>query len=303
MTTEVQYDFTAPITAKGKQRSGDGWTLTFDWKMPGSKFDLVLYGQDWEQVSAWDINTVPDVSIQRGNLKNGKSGQYNTDYFWNLAGINQGNGQRTAPPATDRPQQAPTNGAQPRGDLDTRIAWNSAVNNAVHLYRSQDADTVEPWETIKHWAVEIYTIITAGPPGEEPPQWRDPRGDRDATEASVQDDFADEALTDLEQARNVMKRDVQANRLVRSATGPARPQSAPAMNRVIQSLNEFNSREDIRPDQRVTDSLLQRHILENFHMTEYPENWQMLRWQQQIEHLDEGQVLTLCADIVKGEVK
>jgi hypothetical protein len=91
MTTNMQdkYQFNAKIKAKGEQQNKAGWTVTLDWKLPGSQYDLILYGQDWDDIKDWEIGATPHVVIEKGGLKKDrqgsfKSGQYSSDYFWNL---------------------------------------------------------------------------------------------------------------------------------------------------------------------------------------------------------------------------
>ena len=73
--------------------------MLVDWKLPGSQYDLTLYGQDWETFQ----DVVNDekgqgplciFTIQQGNLKKNKDGtikdgKYSTDYFWDLVVIEQ----------------------------------------------------------------------------------------------------------------------------------------------------------------------------------------------------------------------
>ena len=89
MTTaiESQYHFTAEVKSKGKQQNRDGWSMVVDWKLPGSKFDLTLYGQDWETVQGFEVGETAIITINQGNLKKDKTGQYSTDYFWDMIGI------------------------------------------------------------------------------------------------------------------------------------------------------------------------------------------------------------------------
>ena len=96
MTTaiESQYHFTAEVKTKVKQQNRDGWAMTVDWKLPGSKFDLTLYGQDWETVRDVVIDEKGQgplciFTINQGNLKGNKDGRYSTDYFWDMVSIEQ----------------------------------------------------------------------------------------------------------------------------------------------------------------------------------------------------------------------
>jgi hypothetical protein len=65
MTTaiESQYHVTAEIQSKGKQRNNDGWTMTVDWKLPGSKYELTLYGQDWDTVQGHEVGNSAAIVI------------------------------------------------------------------------------------------------------------------------------------------------------------------------------------------------------------------------------------------------
>ena len=113
MTTaiESQYTFTAEVKAKTKQQNRDGWVLAVDWKLPGSKYDLILYGQHWDTLRDIVIDDQGNgptctFTIQQGNIKADKTGQYTTDYFWDMVGIEIiGDGDNN--PGTSSPVQAP----------------------------------------------------------------------------------------------------------------------------------------------------------------------------------------------------
>ena len=122
MTTaiESQYHFTAEVKSKGKQQNRDGWAMLVDWKLPGSQYDLTLYGQDWETVQDVVIDEKGQgplciFTINQGNLKKDKTGQYSSDYFWDLVSIGQtwiaGDGERIAsdeaPPVQAPPKPRP----------------------------------------------------------------------------------------------------------------------------------------------------------------------------------------------------
>ena len=118
MTTaiESQYHFTAAIQSKGKQQNRDGWAMVVDWKLPGSRYDLTLYGQDWETVQGFEVGETAIITINQGNLKANKDGRYSTDYFWDMVSIEPtwiaGDGERVASDEGE-PVQAPP---KPRPD-------------------------------------------------------------------------------------------------------------------------------------------------------------------------------------------
>ena len=95
---EIQdsYQFNSQVKALGQQRKGEGWTLTVDWKLPGSQYELVLYGQDWADVEGLAVAKTAYFDIAKGSLKQDKSGKYASDYFWNLTTVSE-------PQASTRP--------------------------------------------------------------------------------------------------------------------------------------------------------------------------------------------------------
>ena len=113
MTTAIEskYTFTAEVKAKNKQQNRDGWAMTVDWKLPGSKYDLILYGQHWDTLRDIVIDDQGNgptctFTIQQGNIKADKTGQYTTNYFWDMVGIEIiGDGDNN--PGTSSPVQAP----------------------------------------------------------------------------------------------------------------------------------------------------------------------------------------------------
>ena len=188
MTTTVikdSYQFNAKVQSKGKQRGGEGWTLTLDWKLPGSKFELVLYGQEWKDVEMANVGALAYFDIAQGNLKAEKLGKYASDYFWNLAAIGEPQndnpmGSPEAPvvrrgkvqwedgPPSEKP---PLEYRQPTGQdaLQQRIAWNSAINNATNLlaYASNLMFDQSTEAEVLKWAAWYYQAITFGPPPQQ----------------------------------------------------------------------------------------------------------------------------------------
>ena len=113
MTTaiESQYHFTAEVKSKGKQQNRDGWSMVVDWKLPGSKFDLTLYGQDWETIETHDVGDTVTITIQQGNLKTNKEGLYSSDFFWDMVSIESiesgGGSEEVQAPPKPTPKPAP----------------------------------------------------------------------------------------------------------------------------------------------------------------------------------------------------
>ena len=86
MTTQAtEYTFVAAINSKGRQ--GGNWKLEFDWKLPGSKFPFLLYGREDSDIEGWNVGDTPQVTVAQGNLKSGKTGQYPSDFFYDLVSM------------------------------------------------------------------------------------------------------------------------------------------------------------------------------------------------------------------------
>lgn len=149
MTTAIRdsYSFNAKLKSKGQQRNTDGWTATLDWRLPGSKFDLVLYGQNWDDLSDLEVGDFTGVMISKGSLKQGKDGHYASDFFWDLGGFdlpdehaddNQSPPEEFAGEPLPDAAQPPQHGSQAplSDDIQTRIQIGMAFNAAYTLLAS-----------------------------------------------------------------------------------------------------------------------------------------------------------------------
>ena len=112
-TIENRYQFTTEITAKGKQQNSDGWAMTVGWKLPGSRYHLVLYGQDWETVEGFEVGQTATITIQQGNLKNNKDGKYSSDFFWDMESI-EADGEIVASEEVQAPPKPKPTPSEPR---------------------------------------------------------------------------------------------------------------------------------------------------------------------------------------------
>jgi len=160
VTTQVQdeYIFTSRVKSLGEQQNNNGWRLELEWKLPGSKFPLWLYGMDWEDVKGWGAGSTAEVHISKGNLKNDKDGRYTSDYFWDLTYIAEPSNILIIPseevPLTDVPRMpSPTASPEPRrgalsrpDDVQTRIDIGMAFNAAYTLLST---DPLCYWDAMK----------------------------------------------------------------------------------------------------------------------------------------------------------
>jgi len=156
---EVQHDIVTKIKAIGDQRSGRGWAMTLDWMLPGSKYDLVLYGQG-DEVEGFDRGDTVNVLIERGGLKRDKDGTYESDYFWNTKSISYAN-------ASDIP--APV--AAPRMDDNLKgIKWGASLNQAATLLSGDPNimefdDIANLKKAVRGIAEMFYELNNEGPEG------------------------------------------------------------------------------------------------------------------------------------------
>ena len=83
-TTEVsQHKFSAEIESIGKPfNGGDGWDILLNWKLPGSRYNQHINGQNWEDIGGYFVGQTHNWVLNRGSLKSGKTGSYASDYFW-----------------------------------------------------------------------------------------------------------------------------------------------------------------------------------------------------------------------------
>ena len=162
------YQFNAQVKALGQQRKGEGWTLTLDWKLPGSQYELVLYGQDWADVEGLAVAKTAYFDIAKGNLKQDKSGKYASDYFWNLSTIGEPQADVPAPTPSSSGERGPGSQDEYRRSKE-EMRWTEAVSNATNLLAADttevENDTAEQLKAaILDWAAWYYQAIISGPP-------------------------------------------------------------------------------------------------------------------------------------------
>ena len=160
--TDTQFDFNAKVNSLGTQRSGKGWVMDLNWQLPDSKYDLKLYGQKDEDIQGLSVGAVRSFTIVRGNLKKDKSGQYTTDYFWELAAVRQAEDL----PFQEYQQNRPETPVQRNFDQPAPAALGMCQNNAVDLLRygfisMEEGDDLTKflWE----WRDRLYSEVASRP--------------------------------------------------------------------------------------------------------------------------------------------
>ena len=152
-TIQSEYQFTAQITGKASTPNGTPY-LQFNWKLPSSQYPFhLLLAKEPETFEAWQVGDTASVVVAQGGLKNGKNGQYATDYFWNLASIEAAwdypNDETPpmGPPSQSTNYKSPTpqgsavsgqpqpvsRGSEPKDAIQTRIDIGMAFNAAYTL--------------------------------------------------------------------------------------------------------------------------------------------------------------------------
>lgn len=167
MRDTIIEDITIESATVTQGRDGDQWKITAQVPSLRSKYPV---GPLWKQVKANELLKKGDrsrVRLTRGTQKSNTSGDHEYDYFWELAEWNV---------------QADLTPAQP-ASIDQRIAWNSAINNAVALlapsYDRNDSPQVLQGDILS-LAHIIYGVITGGPqemPGKAPESHAQPPGE------------------------------------------------------------------------------------------------------------------------------
>ena len=164
LATECQ--FTAKINGKGVTPSGTPY-LQFDWKLPGSQFPFqLLLGREPETYEAWNVGQLAWVSLVRGGLKTGKTGEYSTDYFWNLTSIGDGDESDITPPASIPSQSPPepiSGGLQPVEGVVRGHVENIAVNLFKQVFGDLDEIADGHLEFIRELRDRVYHQLTSKP--------------------------------------------------------------------------------------------------------------------------------------------
>jgi hypothetical protein len=176
------------------------WTVTLDKDVFGGKWDPDITRVEPEVANHLERGQQYSLVLERQNKKKAEyDGNRDWMYYWGITGIADG-----APP-----QQAerPTNGAAPRqttttseswGTLDERIAWNSAINNAVGVVpfpgssgRYDDEGVATEWlGEVNLLAQDIYALIRRGPTPAAEDAPSDASGD--VSESTYIEDILDE---------------------------------------------------------------------------------------------------------------
>ena len=172
-------------------RDGDRWKMMV--QIPSMRSNYPT-GPIWKKVEDGErIKTGDKVvcKLVRGKLKTpGAYEDADFGYYWELSEWATSDAPTVSTASNGTSNAAPT--PQSGDTLAQRIAWNSAINNAVTLFshseiRKDDWLDVLDYEKIKHIAGRVYNMILAGPPQDEPePVYRDPRDGPEATEMPVQ---------------------------------------------------------------------------------------------------------------------
>ena len=141
------------------------WTVTLDKEVFGGKWDLDITRVEPRIANRLERGKQYNLIMERQNKKKpDHNGEKDWMWYWGIVGIADG-----APP-----QQAerPTNGAAPRqtttsseswGNLDERIAWNSAINNAVHAIPYAEMKLSIWLKDVDGVAHALYPLIRRGP--------------------------------------------------------------------------------------------------------------------------------------------
>ena len=178
------------IVEAQEQKDGQ-WRLKFNVPSMYSKFPT---GPCWKPVKDGEKifpGTWVNVVLVRGSRQNNEYGDIDWGYFFELAKFDEEVVSTNGPtplPQSEPKASTPILREEPRAkdvSLDLRIAWNSAVNNAVHLHGPNadlgyiGASTYGiDFKAILMYACTIYDMIVAGVPERPDPTTIDPMSDR-----------------------------------------------------------------------------------------------------------------------------
>ena len=141
------------------------WTVTLDKEVFGGKWDLDITRVEPGVANHLERGQQYSLVLERQNKKKADySGDRDWMFYWGITSIAD----------ADDAQQAerPTSGAAPRqttttseswASLDERIAWNSAINNAVHAIPYAEMKLSVWLKKIDGVAHVLYPLIRRGP--------------------------------------------------------------------------------------------------------------------------------------------
>ena len=139
------------------------WTVTLGKEVFDGRWDTDCTRVETEVANRLERGQQYNLILERQNKKKAEyDGSRDWMYYWGITGIADGDAAQrteTATTGTAPRQTAPT----PSASLDERIAWNSAINNAVSAVPFE-RDAVVDWTVeIRNVAHHIYTLIRRGP--------------------------------------------------------------------------------------------------------------------------------------------
>jgi hypothetical protein len=151
------------------------WKVTVDKEVFGGQYPTVLTRVDPAIANRLERGKQYSLILERQNKKKADhSGERDWMFYWGLVGIADGAAAQQAARATDgaAPRQQTTTTSESWGSLDERIAWNSAINNAVHATPYAEM-MLNAWiREVDDVANSLYPLIRRGPlpPAEDVPQ-------------------------------------------------------------------------------------------------------------------------------------
>jgi len=154
------------------------WTVTLGKEVFDGKWDTDITRVETEVANRLERGQQYNLILERQNKKKAEyDGNRDWMYYWGITGIADGDAAQQTETATNgaAPRQtAPT----PSASLDERIAWNSAINNAVSAVGPIDDGLPPPLPPLEYWLAEvdrvaqsIFALIRRGPtpPAEDAP--------------------------------------------------------------------------------------------------------------------------------------
>ena len=190
----------------GEHNGKEAWKVTLNKEVFGGKYDLICTRVEPEIANRLQPGQQYSLVLERENKKKPEyDGERDWMWYWGLVGIAdaddapQGAQQDARPTDGAAPRQQTTTSSESWGNLDQRIAWNSAINNGVHATPYAEM-TLSAWlGEVDGIANSLYPLIRRGP---LPPATRDgdaPEGGPDAPDGDDEDVlFLEDALDSQE---------------------------------------------------------------------------------------------------------
>jgi hypothetical protein len=140
------------------------WKVTVDKEVFGGQYATVLTRVEPEVANRLERGKQYNLIMERQNKKKpDHNGEKDWMWYWGIVGIADADAQQAERPTSGAAPRQTTTSSESWGNLDERIAWNSAINNAVHAIPYAEMKLSIWLKDVDGVAHALYPLIRRGP--------------------------------------------------------------------------------------------------------------------------------------------